>query len=110
MARQTTITATLYGTLHGRIWQGCTAQLPITADLSRAKRAGGFAETIAATLRKKGGDFQFAKLTGDSRLHVECVRYIGNGRRIVRERDVALECFPSLAAFVDTDTETLQDD
>lgn len=96
------LTTTIHATMHGRTWEGFTAQMPLTLSLARIDRARRpLPLLLADALRNKGGDFHpRPRLTADSFARVECTR-IGNGRVRKTHRDILLVDLPSAADFVD---------
>lgn len=101
-------TVTLVGTLEGRIWMpAVTAQKPVHADLTRIAStyvsATGSGLVEAAQSLCDDGDFQSARLTGDSFIRIEHRRLRPNGwTSRVRTTDVT--ALPSLADYVAPDS------
>lgn len=105
-------TVTLVGTLEGPIWMpAVTAQKPVQADLTRIAstyvNATGSGLIEAAQSVCDDGDFQSARLTGDSFIRIEHRRLRPNGWTS-RVRTVDVTELPSLAEYVAPDAYSLE--
>ena len=106
-------TVTLIGTLEGPIWMpAITAQKPVEADLTRIAstylNATGSGLVEAAHSLCDDGDFQSARLTGDSFIRIEHRRLRADGSGWTsRVRTVDVTRLPSLADYVAPDSSAL---
>jgi len=110
---------TLYGTLHGDIWQPfTTCQKPVTVDLTAEARryvsANGSGLIDAVKGATNDGDFRCARLTADSFViieHRDIEPYHGvSGHATTWTRRVEVIDLPSLADYVERDAFTYYED
>lgn len=103
----------LHGYVCGKIWWpvGAKCGKPLRMDLKRER--GRFTEKpdlrdlIGHVLCENGGDFQFAMLTADSEIVFRIARQDGN-RRAVKTISRPVTDFPSIADYVDAETESFE--
>ena len=95
------ISATVHGFMCGEAWGGGLAGMPATVMLPRERAP--LAQTLAAYLRRHGGDFQGAKFTADSTLELKTIKRLKTGATVTKARTWLLSDFPSVAQFVDAE-------
>jgi hypothetical protein len=106
---------TLRGGICGAIWWpygakcGMNLSVNLSREIARIHSPDGSRVTLRNAIKlvlcEKGGDFQSARLTGDTEICVTAYR-TSESQRITSERTRywLVTAFPSIAYYVDTDT------